>query len=175
MRRFRDLRLAAALIAMLALAGCASTTSPAASTNVTGSTAQSATAGSSSAASVAPSAPRATKPSVDLTFTGALAFAAKGSAGQCTLGKDAAGNVVSFGFGAVEADYPGLGEGFYVSESGSVTIKWLVGAGQGYLEIAGGSGAGVMAVSADHHSITLDTVLDGSPAPEHVAGTIVCP
>lgn len=158
---------------MLALAGCATTGSPAASTNVTGSTAPSATQAATSQAPAASSAPTTSKPAVDLTFTGVSSFVAKGTAGQCTLGKDAAGNVVNFGFGATQADYPGLGDGFYVSEgpAGFLTIKWLASAGVGYLNF----GDIVNAISADHHSVTLDADIKGSPGTEHVAGTIVCP
>ncbi len=134
------------------------------------------TVAASPVATTAPSlaltaSPTKALPAVDLVLSGDFAVVAKGTAGQCTLGTDSAGNAVNFGFGAVEADYPGLGQGLYVSEGndGYVTIKWLVDANTAFLNMRD-----IKGVSTDHHSITIDTDLGGG-GNEHLKGTITCP
>ncbi|MEP7041134.1 MAG: hypothetical protein ABI864_06120 [Chloroflexota bacterium] len=176
MRHFPNPRLAAALIATLALAGCATSGTPAGSTAPSRSTAPSTTQAATPQTPAA-SSPTQAKPVVDLTFTGAFAFVAKGSAGQCDLGGDPAGGPVLFRFSTSASDYPGLTR-FYAFEShndNAYSVLITLNTSDG--DFGGASGsvfAGVIAVSADHHSITLDTDLSPSGA-EHVAGTIVCP
>jgi len=147
----------------LVVAACAAPATPAVSLS-----AASATASATSSATPL-STPEATAalPTVDLTFSGPFAFTAKGSTGRCDLGKDSTGAVTTFGFQATDADYPGLGDGFFVSEAsgGSVVLKLL--AGSGGLN----TGQGVT-VSPDHKSATLDADLGNG---EQVAGSIVCP
>lgn len=164
-RRQHTIPVVVTMIAGLALAACS--TAPASSA---GGSAQ-ASAGDSAVASARPSTASV---SVDLVFSDAIDVVAKGTAGECTLGKDSAGTVTVFGFRALEADYPGLGQGFFVSEGngGYVTLKLLLDASTGYLNNADIVGA----VSADHHSIQLDEDLAGGDAQTvHVKGSIVCP
>src|SRR4051812_12598485 len=118
--RHRPLQALGLLLGAGLLAGCAA--APAGSTAPeTGTTAPSQAASRSAGASAGPSAgssvtattkpASATKPTVDLVFTGAVAVSAKGVAGMCTIGKSAAGQPVAFGFGATKADFPGLADG----------------------------------------------------------------
>jgi hypothetical protein len=146
----------------LVVAACAGPAAPA----VSSSASATASATSSGAPSSTPAA-TAALPTVDLTFSGPFAFTAKGSTGRCDLGKDSTGAVTTFGFQATDADYPGLGDGFFVSEDGggSVVLKLL--AGSGGLN----TGQGVT-VSPDHKSATLDADLGNG---EQVVGSIVCP
>ena len=176
--RFRSQKVVVCVIALVAIAGCSN--APAAVSGPTATAGPVATTGSGATtppvATAAPTAapvrtitPTKALPTVDLVLSGKYAVVAKGTAGTCTLGKDLAGMVLSFGFGAVEADYPGLKDGLYVSEgnNGYVTIKWLVNATTGFINSADQKG-----VSADHHSITID--VDLGPT-EHIKGTIACP
>lgn len=148
---------------------------PAAATATTAPTP--AASASAAATPVPPSPAPSTKAmaAVDLVFTGPIAVTAKGSAGQCSLGKDpASGTVNAFNFGATESDYAGLGDGFYVSQgpgAPDVEIKWLAGPNAAFL------GSSIMnVVSADHHSVQLDTdIQSGNMGTEHVTGTISCP
>lgn len=161
------------LAAVLVLAGCGSTV-PSASAGSGGPT--SAPASPTGATSSQGATPGATAGAVavDLVFSGARSFVAKGSAGQCNLGHDSAGAVRLFGFGATEADYAGLGEGFYIDENtlptakDTATIKWLVDGTTGFLETL------VKGIAPDHKSMTLDVDLVSSET-VHVAGTIACP
>lgn len=167
-------------IAVLALAACSGTPAATSGPGSTATAAPGATTASGAttppAATAAPTvaattAPTKALPTVDLTLSGVYPVVVKGTAGICTLLKDSAGIAIRFGFGAVEADYTGLGDGLFVSEgnNGFVTIKWLV-ASVGFINIAD-----VKGVSADHHSITIDADLGGRPGTEHVKGTISCP
>ncbi len=167
MRPTRPAGLVAALIALTALCACAASgtsTTATSSATQTSSASQAASASSSSSAAASPASP-----AVDLTLSGPLAVAAKGSAGQCQLGRDGSGTVNNFGFAATGADYPGLGDGLFVSEgnSGYVTVKLLGG--------SGGINTVPNAVSADHKSVSLDVDLSSGDVPEHIAGTISCP
>jgi hypothetical protein len=166
-----------ALVAISACSGAPAVTSAPASTGSAptsgpgGTTAPAATP----APTVAPAptaAPTKALPAVDLVLSGGIAVTAKGTKGQCTLGKDAAGKVIIFGFNAVEADYPGLGGGLYINEgnNGFVTTKWIPDASTGFI-----NGPDQKGVSADHHSITIDIDLGGGKAKEHLKGTITCP
>lgn len=149
------------------LAACSASASPGASTAASG------PAGASTAASAAvPSAGTSTV-SVDLVFSGVRSVVAKGSAGQCDLGKDGNGTAINFRFGATEADYPGLGDGFFVAEDTPpyTTLKWLLDGTNAFLNMADVVGA----VSADHHSVQLDNDIEGGLGIVHVKGTIQCP
>ena len=155
-------------VALVAVSACSAT--PAVSSTPTR---PASTSTPASGATVAPTvAPTTALALVDLVLSGDFAVVAKGTAGQCTLGQDSAGNAASFGFGAVQADYPGLGQGLYVSEgkNGFVTIKWLLDASTGLINAADQQG-----VSADDHSITIDVDLAGGTVKEHIKGTIACP
>ncbi len=167
------IRAAVAASAVIVVTGCSGGGSAGTSDAATVSpsdTARASAASSAAAASASASAAAAT-PTVDLSLSGPFDVALSGSAGQCRLGTDGNGTPTSFGFSATEADYPGLGDGLFIDESsGIVTVKWLSPSG-GLLSV--GQAAGV--VSADHHSIALDTDLDSGTTPEHIAGTIVCP
>ncbi len=153
------------VIAAAALSACSST--PA------GSTATSPHASVGGGGSTAPtSTPTAAAVSVDLVFTGTLPLTAKGSAGQCTLGHSLADGSILFGFGAKEADYPGLGDGIYLNEEpGSLVLKWLSSVVPSLTFLTDGQG---FTYSSDHKSITIDADLQ-SNVPEHVKGTINCP
>ena len=108
---------------------------------------------------------------VDLVLSGDYPVIAKGTRGHCTPVKDSTGKLVSFGFDAGEADYPGLGDGLYVDASGVyLTIKWMVNASTGLLYFGDKVG-----VSNDNRSITLDADLKGGGVSEHIGGTISCP
>lgn len=175
-----------ATAAVALLAACSAT--PAATTGATQvGTATNQPAGTTAGGSTGATPPTAAAPSaagggsaaVDLTFTGTKAFTAKGSAGTCRLFKHGDGTV-SFGFEATEADYPGIGQSFSMSNmSGAyVDIKWVIDATTSY----GDSPKSPVVLSADHHSISVD--MDLSPftpqggaaaGPEHVKGTVACP
>jgi hypothetical protein len=113
-------------------------------------------------------------PVVDLTFTGAIPLAVKGSGGQCQLGHAADGSVAVFGFLASESDFPGLGTSFNIVEdlgSHAVTVKWVV-AGT---FIAGTFASGAT-VAPDHKSVTFDADMPtGISRTEHLKGSISCP
>jgi hypothetical protein len=79
---------------------------------------------------------------------------------------------VAFGFGATDGDYPGLGQGLYVSESGGfVTVKWLPDSKTGFINVADIKDA----TSDEHHTVTLDVDLGSGAKREHLKGTITCP
>lgn len=171
----------AAVVCVIAIAAAAACSpAPAAVSGPTGTPAAAITAGPAATpapvATAAPTraattAPTKALPTVDLVLSGPYAVTAKGTKGQCMLGNDSAGNAKTFGFGAVEADYPGLGTGLYISEStGIVTVKFLVNATVGLLYVGDNKG-----VSADHHSISLDADITGGTITEHIKGTITCP
>jgi hypothetical protein len=127
-------------------------------------------------------APSAAAAQVNLSFSGARVFTAVGSAGRCTLGKDGAGNVASFGWEGTEADYPGLGLSFSMAQFAGndyVDIKWVIANGGDAYARPGPAQAGANTVteSADKHSVTLDVDLQpfGKSPAEHVSGTITCP
>jgi hypothetical protein len=172
-------RAAAAMAsALLALAACAApaanptaapasggvpTTAPATTNPTSGTTSATAT-----------SAPGGGKPIVDLTFTGDLQLEAKGPGGACSIGKDASGAPIGIAFLASEADFPGLGTSFNVTEdiaSHKVSVKWVV----GDAFIAGVIGSGVT-VAPDHSSVAFDSDLPaGLGRTEHLKGSITCP
>jgi hypothetical protein len=168
--------LAIALLALPAMAACAGSSGRPPAT-VGASSPASTTAPTTSVASPASEtvAPATKAPSaaavVDVDLTGWKTVAMHGSAGHCMLGMNG-GKAVAFGFQALEADYPGLGNGIYISEDsqGYATIKWLPDSATGFINIKD-----VSSVSPDHHSITLDVDLGGGPATEHMKGTIACP
>lgn len=167
--RHHFMTVAATIILIVAVAACSSSApSSSPESSSPGSAAQ---GGSTTPATASPSPDKATAV-VDLTFSGPLSVVAKGTAGQCTLGRDSAGKVSLFGFGATEADYAGLGQGFYVSEAGAlVNIKWIVDAKSAFLNFVD-----IDAISADHHSIQIDSDLGRTLGKEeHVKGTIICP
>ena len=120
------------------------------------------------------------KPVVDLTFTGDVAATAKGSAGQCMLGHDSSGTVITFGFNAAGSDYPGLGNGgnLNFSEDAAthkLSVKWLTSSTSGGTAWFGYMTGGAT-ISPDHHSLGLDADLPETPGhPEHVRGAISCP
>lgn len=156
------------VIAGVALSAC--------SGNPTSSGAASVGGGGSPTGSAAPTATTAASNgtlAVDLVFTGTFPVTAKGSAGQCMLGHNTADSSILFGFGATEADYPGLGDGFYVNEdpgSHRLVLKWLK--PPGFLEnLTEGQG---FTYSSDHKSITIDVDLQAND-PEHLSGTVSCP
>jgi guanyl-specific ribonuclease Sa len=164
------------VVAGLALAACSSTPASSTAASAQASVAASGSPVASSAASSAASAaPSAGIVAVDLLFTGTLPVTAKGTAGQCMLGHSTADGSVLFGFGAVEADYPGLAQGLYLNEdpgSHRLILKWLAG-GSYLVDQAEGQG---FTYSSDHKSITLDLDLStGSQPKEHLKGTISCP
>ena len=139
-----------------------------------------ATSQPTSAASVpATAGPAATpaaagQPAVDLVFTGPVALTAKGTAGRCGLARDASGNVVSFGFEAGDKDYPGLGLSFSMAQFANadyVDIKWVIDATTFFARPV----TGTVAITPDHHGVTIDTDLNGSRPGEHLKGTITCP
>ncbi len=167
------------VVLALGLAGCGGVTTSAGASQAP---ASAAIASVSPSVSAGPSGPIPSTPtasgagvSVNLTFTGTTPFKAIGSAGRCTplaYGSNQTGLV----FDANGGDYPGLGASFGVEVSDLPNIKWQV---QGDTYYIGTSG---LALSADHHTITLDVSLKGAvpagaiaPGPEHVQGTIVCP
>lgn len=169
----RHIPVALTLFAGVALAACSST--PGSST---GASAQASVgAGGSVEATAGPSASAASGSSVavDLVFSGTLPFTAKGSAGQCMLGTSSADGSVVFAFSATEADYPGLGDGFYLNgdaASSKLSEKWL----SSEVPSVGDLPEGSFTFSADHKSVTLDADLPGGiDKPEHLSGTIACP
>ena len=170
-RQQRTMLVIVVVIAGLALAACSST--PASSSAA--SAQASLGGGGPVAASTAPTAtpaPSKGTVAVDLVFTGTLPLTAKGSAGQCTLGHVLADGSILFGFGATEADYPGLGQGIYLNEEpGSLTLKWLSSVVPSLTFLTEGQG---FTYSSDHKSITIDADLQ-SNVPEHMKGTISCP
>jgi hypothetical protein len=163
------------VIAGMALAACNGTSA--------GSTAASAQAsvgaGGSVAATTGPSASAVSGSSVavDLVFSGTLAFTAKGTAGQCSLGHSTADGSVLFGFIAREADYPGLGDGLSVNENEDIgghrlILNWLSAVAPARADLAEGQG---VTYSSDHKSITIDADIGSTDKPEHLSGTISCP
>lgn len=124
---------------------------------------------------------------VDLTFTGALAFTAKGTAGQCLLGTPVGGGLPTFAFNASEADYPRLGQSFsllqFAGTNPYVDLKWVIDDNNAYGQSGPVyTGTNTITLSADHRAVTLDAQLSGLapqgkpvPGPEHVTGTITCP
>lgn len=172
-RRYPSRTAVLSVIALVALAGCSSTPAAPSGPGSNATAAPGATTAPVVTAAPTVAAPTAAQtkalPTVDLVLSGAIAVIAKGTKGQCTLGKDSTGKVVAFGFNAVEADYAGLGQGLYIagSSNGFVNIKWIVNASTGFLNSAAQKG-----VSADLHSVTIDVALGPT---EHIKGTIACP
>jgi hypothetical protein len=167
--RFR--MLAVMTLALPLLAACSSAGGPAA-TGGAPSGAAASSAPTDATATQAPTGAPATKaggtgPVVDLTLSGWKSITMHGSAGTCI------GSAAGFGFQAVEADYAGLGDGFYITEGGDgyTTIKWLAPGNYGFINIADIKDA----VSADHKTITLDHDIKGGPGTEHIKGTVTCP
>jgi hypothetical protein len=161
------------LITLAALSACSST--PGAGPTATagpGSTATAAPGATPVPTAAATASASTALPAVDLTLSGPYSVVAKGTAGQCTPLKDSSGAIAFFGFGAVEADYPGLGQGLYFSEGkpGNVSVKWWVTATTGFFSMAE-----IKGVSTDHHSLTIDADLEGPSGTEHVKGTVSCP
>ncbi|MEO8469180.1 MAG: hypothetical protein ABI573_05885 [Chloroflexota bacterium] len=161
------------LAAVLVLSGCGSA-APSAPTGSSGPSSAPASPTGATASQGATPGPTVGTVAVDLVFSGARSFVAKGSAGQCNLGRDSSGAVKLFGFGATEVDYPGLGQGFYIDENtlatakDTATIKWLVDGTTGFLETL------AKGIAPDHKSMTLDVDLVSSET-VHVSGTIACP
>lgn len=162
--------------AVVVMSGCASSSVPPGASTPTGNASQPA---ASSVASTEASAASGTT-AVDLVFTGSKPFVAKGSAGRCIIVPRSDGTV-SFGFEATEADYPGLGQSYSMANlSGDyVDIKWAIDGQAAYNRPSQG---GSVILSADHHSVQIDTDLAPAgpagaprPGPEHVSGTISCP
>ena len=126
-------------------------------------------------------------PRVNLTFSGTSEFTAIGSAGRCSLIKDASGSIKGFGFEATEADYPGLGLSYSMAQftgNDYVDIKWVLNEqGDAYARPGPAQGGkDTVTLSADRRGVTLDVDLAGlhaagrpEPGPEHVSGTITCP
>lgn len=201
----RRLSLVVGLAALLA-AGCAAaapaaptptaagpTSSSAATPTPTGASTLSPSGSPTAAASATPGGTSQATPKpnaaaqVDLTFTGALPFTAKGTGGQCRLGTPSGGGLPSFGFEATELDFPGLGKSFSLAQfagSDYVDFKWLVDDNNAYGQSGPiyTAGPNTITEAADHHSVTLDAQLSGLapqgkpvPGPEHVTGTITCP
>jgi hypothetical protein len=173
-RQQRTMLVVVIAIAGLALSACSGTAG-----SSTGASAQASVgAGGSVAASVAATATPAGSAgtvSVDLVFTGTLPLTAKGAAGQCTLGHSTADDSVVFGFQAIEADYPGLGDGLYLNEdigSHRLTLKWASAVAPSLADLAEGQG---VTYSSDHKSITIDADIGSIDKPEHLSGTITCP
>jgi hypothetical protein len=115
-------------------------------------------------------------PTVDLTFSGTVNFVAQGSKGTCQIGKASDGTYV-FGFFMTEADFPGLGDSFQITESPgthTVDMKWLTpGGAVPFFGIMSETG---VTFSPDHHAITLDADLPPSgDFTEHIKGSITCP
>lgn len=168
------------LAVALGVAACGSTLTPVSSSSATApasivTASPSAVAPSPSTASSSTASPAGSGVSVNLTFTGTTPFTAIGSGGRCTTIKYGS-NQTGLGFDASEADYPGLGASFGVDVSDLPNIKWQLKGSTYYIGTKG------LTLSADHHTITLDTALLGAvpagatpPGPEHVRGTIVCP
>ncbi len=165
-----------AVLVVSAIAGCVSSTPASSSATASGSAA---TATSSQLAQTPAASRSPTETVVDLVFTGTKAFVAKGSAGRCRTLTMSDGSV-SFGFEATEADYRGLGLSYSMANlSGDyVDIKWVIDAQTAY----GLPADGKAILSADHHSVQIDTELSPGqtpgaplPGPEHVSGTISCP
>lgn len=158
--------LAVVAIAGLVLSACSTT--PASS-------APAAASPSAANPSVAATAvPSAATLSVDLVFSGTKSLIAKGTAGQCGSGRNVTDGSRIFGFGATEADYPGLGpNGFYLSEdTHGLSYKWFIDSGLAYAAYFPGGAT----LSSDHKSITIDADLGGPAQPaEHLKGTISCP
>lgn len=145
-------------------AGCGSSSKPASSGSTSTTNASRATSSSSGAS----------KPTVDLTFSGTAAVTAKGSAGTCQLGKRVPGGGTVFGFLTSGQDYAGLGDSIYFQEdvgSGKLDTKWVIGSGPWFGPLTSG-----YSFSSDHHTLTIDTDMPLNPGrPEHVKGTIHCP
>jgi hypothetical protein len=155
---------ATATTAVVPTAAAAGTSAPSAAA---------ATVPSTAAAASAPGGPL--KPTVDLTFSGTVPLVVSGQVGTCQLGKNSNGVVTVLGYNATEADFPGFGDNFNITENpptNSIGVKWAIRQGLaffGYFE------AGAV-VAPDHKSITLDADMPPSGAlTEHVKGTIVCP
>lgn len=100
---------------LVALAACSNAAAGPSTAAAPGSTPTAAPPATAAPTVAVTASPTKALPSVDLVLSGDFAVVAKGTAGQCTLGTDSAGNV-AFRFGAVEADYPGLAQGLYVWE-----------------------------------------------------------
>ncbi len=131
-----------------------------------------------SATSSAGSSPGSTHAAVDLTFSGWRNVAAKGTLGNCSLAPLPDGTT-GFLFNASGTDYPGLGTGVMIQEVAghAATLNWFIGSGIGYTN----RGGPVIAVSVDHHTVTLDLALipvhsqaTQAPGPEHPKGTVTC-
>jgi hypothetical protein len=117
---------------------------------------------------------------VDLVFTGSHPFVAKGSAGQCLGGG-------FFEFIATEADYPGFGQGFEVSNDALTGpfLKWAADTyayGRAYKVVNNVLVfTTVMSFSADGRTMQINGPLapftgpNGTSGPESVSGTITCP
>ena len=165
------------------LVGLAACSSPAAVPTAppVGATATSAPASTAATTAAATAGPAQTQagaktPVVDLTFSGTVNFVAQGSKGTCQIGKASDGTFV-FGFFMTEADFPGLGESFQISEdlaSHKVDVKWITPGGAApFFGIMTGGG---VTIAPDHHSIALDADLPPSGAfTEHIKGSISCP
>ena len=174
-------RLSLLVVTLVGLAACSSPAAVPTAPPVGATAAPTPGASSAAATAAATAGPAQTQagskvPQVDLTFSGTVNFVAQGSKGTCQIGKASDGTFV-FGFFMTEADFPGLGESFQISEelaSHKVDVKWITPGGAApFFGIMTGGG---VTIAPDHHSIALDADLPPSGAfTEHIKGSISCP